>query len=128
VQFEKKMAEEQVKVEAENKEDIDEITSDQSEAANEKNDNTEDAEDKVPVYVPGPTAFDITPDKDGGVTKEILRPGTGEDGPLASDTVYVHYVGSLVDGTKFDSSRDRDELFEFSLGKGSWFWLFRGID
>lgn len=113
------MAEEQVKVEAENKEEIDEITSGLSNAVSEENDKPEDAADKVPVYVPGPTAVDITPDKDGGVTKEILRPGTGEDGPLPSDTVSVHYVGSLTDGTKFDSSRDRDEFFEFSLGKGT---------
>lgn len=118
--YEKKMAEEQRKVEAEKKEDIEEITSGQSDDVSENNDKTEDATDKVPVYVPGPTAVDITKEKDGGVTKEILRPGTGEDGPLANDTVYVHYVGSLTDGTKFDSSRDRDELFEFSLGKGIW--------
>lgn len=113
------MTEEQGKVETENKEDGNEITSGQSDAVSEKHDKTEDAADKVPVYVPGSTAVDITPDKDGGVTKEILRPGTGDDGPLTNDTVFVHYVGSLTDGTKFDSSRDRDDLFEFSLGKGS---------
>lgn len=71
------------------------------------------------AYVPPPDAVDVTPNKDGGVLKEIRRPGTGDARPLTGDKVFVHYVGTLLDGTKFDSSRDRGEQFEFSLGTGA---------
>lgn len=56
---------------------------------------------------------------DGGVTKTITKLGTGFEKPEKGDTVSVHYVGTLEDGSKFDSSRDRGDPFSFSLQAGS---------
>ncbi|XP_051917317.1 peptidyl-prolyl cis-trans isomerase FKBP4 [Hippocampus zosterae] len=60
---------------------------------------------------------DITPKKDGGVLKLVKREGTGTELPMTGDTVFVHYVGTLLDGSTFDSSRGRGEKFSFELGK-----------
>lgn len=43
--------------------------------------------------------------------------GTGP-AAKAGDRVSVHYVGTLSNGTKFDSSRDRGQPFSFALGRG----------
>ncbi|BDA45510.1 Peptidyl-prolyl cis-trans isomerase FKBP62 [Coccomyxa sp. Obi] len=55
---------------------------------------------------------------DGGVIKKILVEGSGWETPSKGDEVTVHYVGTLEDGTVFDSSRERDTPFVFSLGQG----------
>jgi peptidylprolyl isomerase len=51
-----------------------------------------------------------------GMNVEILREGTG-DSAKNGDTVKVNYVGTLQNGTKFDSSIDRGEPFSFKLGE-----------
>src|SRR4051794_14089254 len=62
-----------------------------------------------------------------GPGKEITMPdglkytddqvGTGAEA-AAGKTAVVHYTGWLLDGTKFDSSRDRNQPFSFALGRG----------
>jgi FKBP-type peptidyl-prolyl cis-trans isomerase len=48
---------------------------------------------------------------------EELRTGTGNEAQ-AGTRVTVHYVGTLTNGQKFDSSRDRGKGFTFRLGAG----------
>lgn len=47
-----------------------------------------------------------------------LETGDGAEATGPGQTVIVHYTGWLEDGTKFDSSKDRDDPFSFPLGVG----------
>ncbi|KAF7325557.1 Peptidylprolyl isomerase [Mycena kentingensis (nom. inval.)] len=53
-----------------------------------------------------------------GVNIEVLTPGDGKSFPKPGDTVTIHYVGTLTDGSKFDSSRDRGEPWKTQIGVG----------
>jgi FKBP-type peptidyl-prolyl cis-trans isomerase len=55
--------------------------------------------------------------EEGGLEIIDIEVGTG-DSPQPGQTVVVHYTGWLADGTKFDSSLDRGQPFEFVLGAG----------
>jgi peptidylprolyl isomerase len=54
---------------------------------------------------------------DSGLQYVELVEGTGAQ-PQAGQTVVVHYTGTLTDGSKFDSSRDRNQPFSFKIGAG----------
>lgn len=55
---------------------------------------------------------------------EDILVGTGSEA-IAGNTVTVHYTGWLTNGTKFDSSKDRNDPFVFPLGAGH---VIRGWD
>lgn len=53
----------------------------------------------------------VTP---SGLQYEVIKMGTGAK-PTAENTVKVHYTGTFIDGTKFDSSYDKGEPIEFPV-------------
>jgi FKBP-type peptidyl-prolyl cis-trans isomerase len=54
---------------------------------------------------------------ESGLQYEVLREGDGSQHPTPTDTVEVHYHGTLLDGTVFDSSVERGEPVEFPLNR-----------
>ena len=61
---------------------------------------------------------------DSGLVIEEITVGAGAEA-CAGQPVTVHYTGWLTDGAKFDSSKDRDDPFEFDPGAGR---VIRGWD
>lgn len=65
-----------------------------------------------------------------GLRYLVRQPGTGQPPSLGAELA-VHYEGFLLDGRKFDSSRDRGEPFTFRVGTGAvikgWDEAFRGM-
>lgn len=52
-----------------------------------------------------------------GLGIELLQDGTGQR-TKRGDTIFVHYTGTLANGKKFDSSRDRGDPLKFTVGAG----------
>jgi hypothetical protein len=82
----------------------------------------------VVALAAGAVAYLLVPGLPGRAGGEVTTPsglrytdlvvGTGPS-PRAGQTAVVHYTGTLTDGTKFDSSRDRGQPYSFALGAGS---------
>jgi peptidylprolyl isomerase len=54
---------------------------------------------------------------DSGLKYVVIKEGDGAT-PKTGENVTVHYTGTLEDGSKFDSSRDRNRPFSFKIGVG----------
>jgi len=70
------------------------------------------------IYFYIPKNINTTPPLIQTMKIEILQEGTG-DAAKSGDLITVNYVGTLQDGTKFDSSIDRGQPFTFTLGQNS---------
>ena len=103
-----------------------ETTDNQNEEATEQNDDVENVDvadndnqnsgaDQLTEFIEANNIL-VQPTASGLYYVETLA-GTGEQAK-SGDVVSVHYTGTLLDGTKFDSSLDRNEAFEFNLGAG----------
>lgn len=75
------------------------------------------AGDKAKPVGKGSSASEKVVTLPSGLKYVDLKVGKGES-PKPGATVVVHYTGTLRDGTKFDSSRDRGQPFNFPLGQG----------
>jgi FKBP-type peptidyl-prolyl cis-trans isomerase len=63
---------------------------------------------------------EATPVDPGPATLQIVDDVVGKgNAAKAGDTVRVHYTGTLMNGVKFDSSRDKGTPFDFKLGEGA---------
>lgn len=63
-------------------------------------------------------------DDSSKIFKKVLKAGNGAQPTRPGSTVKVHYTGKLLDGSVFDSSVPRNDLFSFKIGKSQ---VIKGI-
>lgn len=66
-----------------------------------------------PPLIPGPEAVKT----DSGLAHQLLKEGSNDNKPVATDMVTVHYIGWLSNGRKFDDSVARDQPVTFPLDR-----------
>ena len=71
----------------------------------------------LPTTTPTPAPANTPIKMENGLQIQDLKVGTGAEVKLGQELT-MHYSGTLEDGTKFDSSYDRGEPFQFVLGAG----------
>jgi FKBP-type peptidyl-prolyl cis-trans isomerase FkpA len=70
----------------------------------------------LPVLLAGPALAQESVTTPSGLVYQSLKDGSGAQ-PAATDTVKVHYRGTLADGREFDSSHKRGQPAEFPLNR-----------
>ncbi len=73
---------------------------------------------KVPTQIPGTPSSAQIITTSSGLKYQDMVVGTGAEAK-SGNTVTVNYTGWLTNGTKFDSSLDRNQPFSFQLGTGN---------
>lgn len=71
----------------------------------------------LPAPQPEPTAKMNNPTTNNGLKIDDIKIGTGPE-VKKGDTISINYLGTLPDGTKFDSSYDRGQPFTTQIGTG----------
>ncbi len=111
-----------------------ELSESSKERASEQEKNTLDSKtEQIMAELTGSVVLDVNHPLAGKTLNfdvEIMKitkggSGTTDDTVEAGDAIEVHYVGTLEDGTKFDSSRDRDQTLPFTVGAGQ---MIKGFD
>ena len=76
----------------------------------------EDSKIKGAEFLAAKAATEGIKKTESGLLYQVLEEGAGES-PKATDTVRVHYVGTLIDGTEFDSSVRRGQPYTTPLNQ-----------
>ncbi|MBU2915293.1 MULTISPECIES: FKBP-type peptidyl-prolyl cis-trans isomerase [Reichenbachiella] len=92
------------------------VEKEQAKMAEEEKSRTEEQGAEIDTFLSENGIEDVVVTESG--LRYVITESAEGPKPVAGDVVIVHYNGTLMDSTKFDSSYDRDQPFEFPLGQG----------